>query len=147
MTVDEQSKREIGELLQARAAAMQAADAEGLAASLHPSATVFEMVPPLRLPPDAANDVESMRAWLSGWDGPVTVEMRDLQVEASGDLGLAHSLNRLSGTMKGGRSVDLWMRSTIGLRRFEGRWKIVHAHTSVPFHPGPSARAALDLQP
>ena len=147
MPVDEKSRQEIRELLYARVAAMRDADAEGIAASLHPSAMVFEMVPPLRLPPGAANDVSSIRAWLAGWEGAVTVEIRDLQVEASGDVGFAHSLNRLSGTMKGGRRVDIWMRSTIGVRRFDGRWKIVHAHTSVPFHPGPSAKAALDLHP
>jgi ketosteroid isomerase-like protein len=39
------------------------------------------------------------------------------------------------------------MRSTMCFRRESGGWKIAHAHTSVPFYPGPEPRAALDLEP
>jgi ketosteroid isomerase-like protein len=39
------------------------------------------------------------------------------------------------------------MRSTLCFRRDGDEWKIVHAHTSLPFYPGPEFKAAIDLQP
>ena len=28
-----------------------------------------------------------------------------------------------------------WMRATVGYRRIDGKWKVVHEHVSVPFNP------------
>ena len=33
------------------------------------------------------------------------------------------------------------------LERVNGTWKVVHEHTSVPFHMDGSLRPAFDLQP
>jgi ketosteroid isomerase-like protein len=77
----------------------------------------------------------------------VDVELHDLVIEAESDVAFAHSLNHLTGTRAGGAPVSLWMRSTLGFRRAADGWRIVHAHTSVPFYPGPEPRAALDLKP
>ncbi|MGH3157151.1 MAG: nuclear transport factor 2 family protein, partial [Streptosporangiaceae bacterium] len=41
----------------------------------------------------------------------------------------------------------LWYRSTLGLRRLDGEWRIVHEHTSTPFYMDGSLRAATDLRP
>ncbi|MEQ9505556.1 MAG: nuclear transport factor 2 family protein [Hyphomonas sp.] len=51
------------------------------------------------------------------------------------------------GTKTDGECVDLWFRATTILRRIEGRWLIVHDHTSTPFYMDGSQRAALDLVP
>ena len=138
---------EIRAAIEQRIAATRGRDAEAIAAGLSADAVSFEMMPPLSLPSGAAADVERTRAWLAGWTGPIEVDLRDLAVHASGEVGFAHSLNRLSGTMQGGRAVSLWMRSTLGFRKLGGAWKIVHAHTSVPFRPEAGYPAALDLQP
>jgi ketosteroid isomerase-like protein len=42
---------------------------------------------------------------------------------------------------------DLWFRSTLGLRKSDGVWRIVHEHTSTPFYMDGSFRAAVDLKP
>ena len=68
-------------------------------------------------------------------------------MHASGKVGFASSLNNLSGTQVSGRKVDMRMRSTLGFERTKGGWVIVHAHTSVPFHPDETLRAAVDLKP
>jgi ketosteroid isomerase-like protein len=39
------------------------------------------------------------------------------------------------------------MRATLCFVRKGGGWKIVHEHTSVPFHMDGSFQAALDLKP
>lgn len=43
--------------------------------------------------------------------------------------------------------TDVWFRATVGLRRGDGGWTIMHEHTSVPFYMDGSFKAAIDLQP
>ena len=43
--------------------------------------------------------------------------------------------------------MDLWVRTTLGFRKADGRWRVVHEHVSVPFYMDGSERAALDLKP
>jgi ketosteroid isomerase-like protein len=40
----------------------------------------------------------------------------------------------------------MWIRSTTCFRKFDGEWKVVHEHNSVPFDPA-TGTAALDLEP
>ncbi|HEX8345849.1 MAG TPA: nuclear transport factor 2 family protein [Actinoplanes sp.] len=44
-------------------------------------------------------------------------------------------------------SFSLWHRSTLGLRRIDGDWVIVHEHQSVPFEMDGSFLASTGLQP
>ncbi len=44
-----------------------------------------------------------------------------------------------------GEPGPLGHRSTLGLRRIDGRWRSYHEHTSTPFYLDGSNRAALDL--
>jgi ketosteroid isomerase-like protein len=50
----------------------------------------------------------------------------------NGELAFVHSLNRVSGTLTGGRITGMWLRWTACLRRTDGVWLIVHDHVSVP---------------
>ena len=139
-------REEIRSVVNQRLAAIRAKDAKAAIASLASDVVAFEMVPPLALPPGAARDAEGFAAWLAGFD-EIDVEVRDLNIEADGALGFARSLNHLKGVRTGGQQVSLWMRSTLCFRCEGGGWKIAHAHTSVPFYPGPELKAAIDLQP
>jgi ketosteroid isomerase-like protein len=134
-------------LIEERSAAMRDKDAARGVATLADDVVAFELAPPLALGPEAARDEAGLANWLAGSAGPVGIDIRDLHVEASGDVGWSRSLNRLHGSLKGGRSVDLWMRSTLAFRKAGGAWKIVHGHSSVPFHMDGSYRAATDLKP
>jgi len=134
-------------VIEERAAAMRNKDAARAVATLAPEIVAFELAPPLALEPEQASDEAALAAWLSGWEGPVGIEIRDLHIAASGDAGWSRSLNRLHGRLKDGREVDMWMRSTLGFRKVGGTWKIAHGHSSVPFHMDGSYRAATDLSP
>lgn len=48
--------------------------------------------------------------------------------------------------MTDGQTSDYWFRWTACLRRIDGRWLIVHDHTSLPTDFA-SGGAAQDLQP
>ena len=134
-------------VIEERAAAIRDKDAARAAATLADDIVAFELAPPLALGPEQARDEAGLAAWLAGWDGPVGIEIRDLHIEAGDGIGWSRSVNRLHGVLNGGRAVDMWMRSTLAFRKISGAWKIVHGHSSVPFHMDGSYRAATDLSP
>ena len=141
-----EAEAEIRAVIAARIAAMRAKDARGAVACLAEDVVAFELAPPLALPPGAARDAEGLAAWLAGFE-ELDVDVRDMRIEADGNVGFAHALHHLKGTRPGGRPVSLWMRSTLCFRREAGDWTIAHAHTSVPFHMDGSFKAAVDLEP
>jgi ketosteroid isomerase-like protein len=78
--------------------------------------------------------------------GPITFEIRDLDITVQGDLGLCHYLQRCVATGPDGKEHSSWFRGTTACRRTAAGWKIVHEHFSAPFDPA-SGRALLDLAP
>jgi ketosteroid isomerase-like protein len=132
-------------LLADQAASMRAGDAAALAANYTADAVTFTLAPPLV---NTGSDANKLREWFGTFAGPVDYEIRDLQVSVSGDLAFGHSVNRLSATPRGmTEGFDLWFRSTVGLAKVDGVWRIAHEHTSTPFYMDGSFRAAVDLRP
>jgi ketosteroid isomerase-like protein len=124
--------------------ALQAKDAGALTAHYAPDLLSFDLAPPLAT---RGPDIPGLEAWLAGWEGPIDHEIRDLSIEVGEDVAYSTSLNRMRATSTGGEQVDLWTRATIGFRKIDGRWRVVHEHVSVPFYMDGSERAALDLKP
>ena len=122
------------------AAAMREMDADRVADCHRPGAVVYDLAPPLA----KTFDREGTRAWFAEkGGGSMDYEIRDVEVEVGGDLAVAYGLTR----MGDGATFELWFRSTLVLRVVDGRWQIVHAHESTPFHMDGSLRAAVDLTP
>jgi ketosteroid isomerase-like protein len=90
---------------------------------------------------------EAMQRWFSGFDGPVGYDIRDLRIAAGDEAAFCHFLNRLSGKPKTGVPLDIWLRTTLGFQKIDGRWLISHVHESVPIHMDGSFRGAVDLKP
>ncbi len=88
-----------------------------------------------------------MQAWFDEKGGSVWSEVRDLQITICGDLALCTSLQSMGAPPNAPQPFSLWFRSTLGLRRLDGQWRIVHEHASTPFHMDGSLRAATELQP
>ncbi len=132
-------------LIEDRYRAIRAKDPDGTMAPVSDTAVVFDVIDPLR----HAN-IESVRRrmhdWFGRFDGPVSVELRDLAVSADGDTAFAHSLNRYSGDFKAGGSTDMWVRHTSCYRLKEHGWQLVHEHLSVPFDLE-TGTWSLDSQP
>ncbi len=147
-TVPTQDEARIRELVTGQEAAMRERDAERLVAGYAPGAVKFDLAPPLRHVGPSVHDPDGVREWLSGFDGPIDFEIRDLDVTAGEDVAFCHSLNRLSATPRGTTErFDLWFRATVCLRKIDGEWMVTHEHTSTPFYMDGSFAAALDLQP
>jgi ketosteroid isomerase-like protein len=119
-------------------------DADALQACFAPDALIYNLAPPLA---KRGSDPDGLDEWFATWDGPIHLEAAETEISVQGDLAVAAALNRMRGTKTDGETVDLWFRATTVLRRIEGRWLIVHDHTSTPFYMDGSQRAALDLVP
>jgi ketosteroid isomerase-like protein len=143
-----QDEAQIRQLVSGREVAMRARDAERIISSYPPDVVKYDLAPPLLRADADARDVNRLRSWFAGFDGPIEYEIRDLKIAAGGDLAFCHSLNRLSATPRGmGQPFSLWFRATLCLTKIEGRWSISHEHNSTPFYMDGSLRAALDLEP
>lgn len=134
----------ITRMLQNRLQALQAKDAAALTADYAPDLLSFDLPPPLAT---RGVDRPALERWLAGWDGPVTGEIRDLDVTVGGDVAFCTSLNWMAAAAKQGEPMEIWVRTTLGLRKRDDSWRIVHEHVSVPFYMDGTDRAALDLQP
>lgn len=124
--------------------AIAAKDAPAVAAHYDAAAVQFSLAPPLRV---IGRDEAGLKEWFTTWQGPIRIEFHDLAVTANDDLAICTSLNRMRGTKTDGAEVDVWYRGTLGLRRADDGWRIVHEHTSVPFYMDGSVKAAVDLKP
>jgi predicted dithiol-disulfide oxidoreductase (DUF899 family)/ketosteroid isomerase-like protein len=135
--------QQIAALLERRSAAHRAKDAASIAGLYAPDAAVYDLAPPL-----AHRGVErgELERWLATWDGPISLELPEPAVTLDGSHAVAHGLARMRGRQQG-EDRDLWFRATAVLANDGGCWRIVHEHTSVPFHMDGSFRAAVDLKP
>ncbi len=140
-------QQEIQALIDERTQAMRDGDAKTICARYTPDAVVFSLAPPLVQPADGNREVEQMQAWFDEKGGGVWSQVRDLRVTVDGDLALCTALESMGAPPDSPQPFTLWYRSTLGLCRVDGDWKIVHEHTSTPFYMDESMRAATDLQP
>lgn len=65
------------------------------------------------------------------WKG----EMLELDVEASEDLGVGYSLQRVTWELPNGKPASTTVRVTHCFRKVNGEWKMFHSHVSAPVHP------------
>jgi len=118
-------------------------DADAIVEAYAEDAIVYSLAPPLGR---RGRDREGVAGWLQSWEGPVLLDARDTELEMSGELAFMSGLSRMRGH-QAGQDRDIWYRSTVCLRKQEGRWFIVCDHASVPFYMDGSWRAAVDLEP
>jgi ketosteroid isomerase-like protein len=139
--------QEIRALVEARLAALRAKDAGRFVAAFDSSIVKFDLAPPLRESGPHLLDPAGLQWWLDTWDGDLLVDLAELTITLDGSVAFCHCLEHIQGTRSDGEQADMWARSTLGLRKISGTWKITHEHNSVPSYMEGEGRAALDLRP
>jgi uncharacterized protein (TIGR02246 family) len=139
------SERELHAVVAERVAAVVSKDPGPLAARQHPDIVMFNVLPPLGTRGGGAVE-DATRSWFDAYASDIGYEVRDLQVTADGDVGFCSFLYHVTGTLKAGSDVDMWVRATLGCQRIDGRWLIVHDHESVPMDPA-TGQALTNLTP
>ena len=92
---------------------------------------MFDVPPPFRS--------KGIEAYAKTWDlffawarEPVLYDIKDISVTAGSDVAFVFAEMKCSGTEANGEAVELNFRLTIGLRKIDGQWTVVHEHHSVP---------------
>jgi ketosteroid isomerase-like protein len=91
----------------------------------------FDVVPPRQYVGSDAYR-KDWQEFLDLYSGTPTMEITDLTVGSSGDLGYSHQIVRLTGALKKGGNMDLTLRVSDVYRKHSGKWHILHEHASVP---------------
>jgi ketosteroid isomerase-like protein len=136
---------EIRGLLDTWADATRAKDIEGIIAACAQGLVTFDCHGPLHFVGAGAYR-KHLEACFPYMQGPMTLEIRDLDITAEGDVGFGHYFARCGGTGLDGTEHSSWFRGTTCFRRTNGTWKIVHEHLSAPFN-AENGTASLGLEP
>ena len=108
-------------------AAFKAKDVDAIMKAYAPDQTlvVFDVVPP-RQYVGAAAYRKDWQTFLGSFDGPITLGLTDLDVAADRNLAHSHSIQRVAGTDKQGKKLDLTVRVTDVYKKTRGGWRIIH---------------------
>ena len=136
---------EVRALLDSRSEAVWIKDIDRLMSFYSPDIVYFDVVPGLQYTGSAAVRGNFLR-WFDSYKGSIGMEIRDLNILASGDIAVAYMLARASGTLKNGHKVGYWVRATSCCQRSNHRWLITHEHISLPVD-FESGSVAMDLVP
>ena len=136
---------EIRELLDGWLQAVRARDTKRIMSYYAPDVVAFDAIAALQFKGTEAYG-KHWEACLSMCTGPMVFEIRELDIDAEGDVAFAHWLNRCGGIDEQGEEKASWMRVTAGYRRIKGSWRIVHEHFSAPFDME-SGKALFGLEP
>lgn len=129
MTDDETAIRE---LVTRWTEAVHAEDLDGVLADHDPGIVMFDVPPPY-------NGIRGIDAYRQSWPpffewqrkGAI-FEIVELDVTAGADVAFAYALLRCGTPAEFEANPDNRLRLTIGLRKVNGRWTVVHEHHSFP---------------
>ena len=139
-----QEENEIHQWLEQWQKACEAHDFKTVMALYSPEVIAYDVGPPLQ--------VKGAEAYGKGCQEffnmlpQVKVEFRDVNIIAGRKTAVVYGFQRLDGTTKDGKKMDVWFRFTTILRKSKGQWLDVHDHVSVPVDMG-SGKALMDLKP
>lgn len=121
----------VRELLTKWAAAVRAKDLRAVLAQHADDISMFDVPPPF--------ESRGLQAYRQTWalfysaqPEPVAFDIKRLDVVAGADVAFAYALMQCAEIAPDGRRVPLDFRLTVGLRKVDGRWTVVHEHHSVP---------------
>ena len=117
--------------IEAWAAAVRRRDFAGILRNHASDIVMFDVPPPFE-----SRGTEAYRkTWdlfLSWSDDPVRFDIADMSVTAGSDVAFAFAAMRCTTPGAGGKPEALDFRLTVGLRKIDGQWTIIHEHHSVP---------------
>ena len=103
---------------------------EGIRADHDPDILMFDVPAPFQS--------RGIEAYMATWQPfyafqtkPVQFDFQDINITAGKDVAFATAIGRCC-DLSSGQAVPLEFRLTMGFRKVDGHWRIVHEHHSVP---------------
>jgi len=145
MSTNKTEEARIRKQLEDWAVKFRAKDLDGIMSIYAPDIVSFDAIAQLQF-----KGLDTYRkhweACLSFCQGPITFEIRDMNITVGDGAAFAYFLTRCGGTDQSGEEKTSWMRATVCFRKINGEWKVVHEHYSAPFDME-SGKALFDLEP
>jgi uncharacterized protein (TIGR02246 family) len=124
-------ENEIRRLIEDWAKAVRAKDFDGILARHSPDMLMFDVPPPF--------ESRGIEAYRKTWDlfysaqpVPIAFDIQRMDVVAGTDVAFVAARMECAETGRKGERLRLEFRLTVGLRKINGQWTIVHEHHSVP---------------
>jgi ketosteroid isomerase-like protein len=136
---------QIRTIINERVKAVRDKDINALLSNHAPDILSFDVIDPLQYI-GVGKVRERTEKWVSSYPGSIGYEIRDLSITTDETVAFCHYLYRVSGTLRDGGKVEMWVRATVCLQKIDDRWVIIHEHQSVPFNVE-TGKASLDLKP
>jgi ketosteroid isomerase-like protein len=76
--------------------------------------------------------MDTWRLFFANVEKPVTFNFEDIEITAGSDVAFATATGRCVNIDRSGRREPLKFRLTMGLKKIEGNWRILHEHHSLP---------------
>ncbi|MGI5167285.1 YybH family protein [Spirillospora sp. CA-253888] len=125
-------REQIRALIERWAAAVHGGDLDGVVTDHADDIVMFDVPPPSR----GVRGIDAYRAvWppFFEWQAQGALfEIDSLEVTAGEDVAFAHALLRCGTPQELADAPDLRLRLTLGLRKHDGRWTVLHEHHSFP---------------
>ena len=113
------------------AAAVRRKDLNAILAHHSKDILMFDVPPPLESKGLAAYE-RTWNLFFSWAHDPVVFNIREMSVTAGDDVAFVAALMRCAGTEVNGEDIELDFRLTIGLRKIDNQWIVLHEHHSIP---------------
>jgi uncharacterized protein (TIGR02246 family) len=122
---------ELRELIARWSKAVCDQDLGGIRANHDPDILMFDVPPPFLS--------RGLEAYMATWDmffacvpKPVVFDFEDVEITAGQDVAFATAIGRCVNTDRNGEKENLRFRLTMGFRKHDGRWRVMHEHHSLP---------------
>ena len=122
---------EIRKLIEQWAKAVREENREAIRADHDPGILMFDVPPPF-LSRGLDDYMATWEKFFSSVEKPVAFAFHDVQVTCGQDVAFATAIGRCVNIDTSGKREPLEFRLTMGLRKIEGRWRIMHEHHSLP---------------
>jgi uncharacterized protein (TIGR02246 family) len=122
---------EIRKLIEQWAKAVREENRAAIPADHDPGILMFDVPPPFL----SRGLVDYMATWekfFSSVEKPVAFAFHDVQVTCGQDVAFATAVGRCVNIDTNGKREPLEFRLTMGLRKIDGRWRVMHEHHSLP---------------
>ncbi len=132
-------------LIQNRIAAIKSQDVEKAVADYSNNLLLFDVIGTLSNKGIQAAK-ERLQEWFSTMKKLINYEIQSLEIVEDNHVAFCNSFNHIVAITKDENHLDMWWRETLGLKKENGKWRVVSAHSSVPFDAS-TGKASLSLKP